>query len=215
MIVGVLPASGEARRLNGLPKFLLPIENGCLLTWHINQMLEVCDEVRVSVSPSLAPFIREMALPFKVKVVEMKTRSLLDAAKNLLSTDYGVIGMPDTYICNTKENMYKRLLESDGDVVLAKFECPEYLMGHVGQLSVAEDNNLLDLQDKVTGCVYPFMWGAIALKNAQIAELTDDLPTQIHQWVSKGKSIKATQCDGEYIDAGTLLGVKRLYSNAL
>ena len=47
--IGVLPASGKASRIGGIPKFCLPIsDERSLLQWHVEQMLEVCDEVRVS-----------------------------------------------------------------------------------------------------------------------------------------------------------------------
>jgi molybdopterin-guanine dinucleotide biosynthesis protein A len=44
--IGVLPASGKASRIGGIPKFCLPIsDERSLLQWHVEQMLEVCDEV--------------------------------------------------------------------------------------------------------------------------------------------------------------------------
>jgi molybdopterin-guanine dinucleotide biosynthesis protein A len=47
--IGILPASGKASRVGGIPKFCLPIsDERSLLQWHVEQMLEVCDEVRVS-----------------------------------------------------------------------------------------------------------------------------------------------------------------------
>ena len=47
--IGVLPASGKAARIGGIPKFCLPISaERSLLQWNVEQMLVVCVEVRVS-----------------------------------------------------------------------------------------------------------------------------------------------------------------------
>ena len=44
--IGVLPASGKASRIGGIPKFCLPIsDERSLIQWHVEQMLEMCDEV--------------------------------------------------------------------------------------------------------------------------------------------------------------------------
>ena len=59
--IGVLPASGRASRIGGIPKFCLPIsDERSLLQWHVEQMLEVCDEVRVSTRPEWVPIIQNM-----------------------------------------------------------------------------------------------------------------------------------------------------------
>jgi len=48
-VVGILPASGSASRMMGLPKFLLPVnENKNILEWHIDLMSECCDVIRIS-----------------------------------------------------------------------------------------------------------------------------------------------------------------------
>ena len=40
--IGILPASGKASRIGGIPKFCLPVsEEESILQWHVNQMLEV------------------------------------------------------------------------------------------------------------------------------------------------------------------------------
>jgi hypothetical protein len=209
--IGLLPASGSANRLNGIPKFLLPVPGGTLISRHIEQMLEVCDEVRVSTRKVWMPLLESMDLPDKVKVYEIEPSTFSDAVHQMSSDGRLLIGMPDTYISG--ENPYKLMLESDGDVVLAGFNCPEYLLGSVGQFLTDKYGNVFDLKDKEKGCTYPNMWGAMLLNTVQIDKALDNPSHQVMDWIAKGKSVKAVNCDGDYIDAGTFAGLKKLYSN--
>jgi hypothetical protein len=208
--IGLLPASGSAKRLNGIPKFLLPIPGGTLLSRHIDQMLEVCDEVRVSTRKAWLPLLDSMDLPSQVKVYEIEPSTFSHAIHQMSDDGRLLIGMPDTYI--SSENPYKAMLESDGDVVLAGFNCPEELLGSVGQFLTDKDGNISDLRDKEQGCAYPNMWGAMLLNAVQVDETLDTPSHQIMNWVAEGKLVKAVKCDGIYIDAGTFAGLKKLYS---
>ncbi len=99
--IGVLPASGKASRIGGIPKFCLPIsDERSLLQWHVEQMLEVCDEVRVSTRPEWIPIIQNMDMNIKLIVKEPSTMS--DAIKFMIGdyNDTVLVGMPDTYILN-------------------------------------------------------------------------------------------------------------------
>lgn len=210
--IGLLPASGSAKRLNGIPKFLLPIVDGTLISRHIEQMLEVCDEVRVSTRKTWMPLLNNINLPSQVKIYEIEPSTFSNAVSQMSSDGQLLIGMPDTYIANTKDNLYRTLLESDGDVVLAGFECTEDLRGNVGQFLTDSDRNVLDLKDKEQGCTYPDMWGAMLLNNVQIDGSLDNPSYQVMRWIKEGKSVKAVKCDGVYIDAGTFGGLRKLYS---
>jgi GTP:adenosylcobinamide-phosphate guanylyltransferase len=78
--IGILPASGKASRIGGIPKFCLPVsEEESILQWHVNQMLEVCDEVRVSTKAEWVPVIQNMKMNIKLVVREPSTMS--DAVK--------------------------------------------------------------------------------------------------------------------------------------
>ena len=58
MTIGLLPASGSAKRLGGLPKFSLPVnETSSLLEYHVNLMEEVCDEIRISTRLDWLPIL--------------------------------------------------------------------------------------------------------------------------------------------------------------
>ena len=213
--IGVLPASGKASRIGGIPKFCLPIsDERSLLQWHVEQMLEVCDEVRVSTRAEWVPIIQNMDMNIKLIVREPSTMS--DAVKFMVGeyNDTVLIGMPDTYILNAPGNIYKGLFKEDtADLVLGIWECGENLKGRVGQVLVSHDK-VIDSEDKVDDCSYPDMWGTMLFRKNMIRyiDTTLDHPgKQLKEWISKGANIKAVRPGGQYMDIGTLRGLKQLY----
>jgi hypothetical protein len=213
--IGVLPASGKASRIGGIPKFCLPIsDERSLLQWHVEQMLEVCDEVRVSTRAEWVPIIQNMDMNIKLIVREPSTMS--DAVKFMVGeyNDTVLIGMPDTYILNAPGNIYKGLFKEDtADLVLGIWECGENLKGRVGQVLVSNDK-VIDSEDKVDDCSYPDMWGTMLFRKNMIRyiDTTLDHPgKQLKEWISKGANIKAVRPGGQYMDIGTLRGLKQLY----
>jgi hypothetical protein len=213
--IGVLPASGKASRIGGIPKFCLPIsDERSLLQWHVEQMLEVCDEVRVSTRAEWVPIIQNMDMNIKLIVREPSTMS--DAVKFMVGeyNDTVLIGMPDTYILNAPGNIYKGLFKEDtADLVLGIWECGENLKGRVGQVLVSHDK-VIDSEDKLDDCSYPDMWGTMLFRKNMIRyiDTTLDHPgKQLKEWISKGANIKAVRPGGQYMDIGTLRGLKQLY----
>ena len=131
--IGVLPASGRASRIGGIPKFCLPVsDERSLLQWHVEQMLEICDEVRVSTRSEWVPIVQNMEMNIKLIVREPSTMS---DAINFMVGDYNdtvFVGMPDTYILKANTNIYKEMLKEDeADLVLGVWECGEDLKGRV------------------------------------------------------------------------------------
>ena len=214
-VVGVLPASGKASRIGGIPKFCLPIsDERSLLQWHVEQMLEVCDEVRVSTRAEWVPIIQNMDMNIKLIVREPSTMS--DAVKFMVGeyNDTVLIGMPDTYILNAPGNIYKPLFkDNNADLVLGIWECGETLKGRVGQVLVSHDK-VIGSEDKVDNCDYPDMWGTMLFRKNMIRYIDTALDhpgKQLKEWISMGSNIKAVRPGGQYMDIGTLRGLKQLY----
>ena len=167
-IIGVLPASGSASRISGLPKFALPISSSkSILQWHVEQMLEVCDEVRISTRASWAQLVQNMNMDVKIIIKEPSTMS--DAVKHLAGSDSDtlIIGLPDTYMVGLDKNMYKEMINSDGDVVLGTWDCHDEIKGRVGQIQL-DGNRVISSRDKVDDCDYKFMWGTMLLRNMSL-----------------------------------------------
>lgn len=212
-IIGVLPASGKATRIGGIAKFALPISNdSSILKWHVNQMLEVCDEVRVATRAAWVPMIQSMDMDVKIIVKEPSTMS--DAVKFLAGGDSDIllIGLPDTYMVGCTSNIYKEMIESDGDVVLGTWDCHEEIKGRVGQIQL-DGNKVIGSRDKVSDCDYPFMWGTMLLRNLSkdIDPALAHVGLQIQDWVDKGLDVRSVLPGGQYMDIGTFEGLKLLY----
>jgi hypothetical protein len=213
--IGVLPASGKASRIGGIPKFCLPIsDERSLLQWHVEQMLDVCDEVRISTRSEWVPIVQNMDMNVKIMVREPSTMS--DAVKYMVGdyNDTVLVGMPDTFILNAPGNIYKPLFKDNtADLVLGIWECGETLKGRVGQVLVSHDK-VIDSEDKVDNCNYLDMWGTMLFRKNMIRyiDTTLDHPgKQLKEWISRGSNIKAVRPGGQYMDIGTLRGLKQLY----
>ena len=213
--IGVLPASGKASRIGGIPKFCLPVsDERSLLQWHVEQMLEVCDEVRIATRAAWIPIVQNMDMNVKLIVREPSTMS--DAVKFMVGeyNDTVLVGMPDTYIFNAPGNIYKDMMREDkADLVLGIWECNSELKGRVGQVLVSNDR-VIGSEDKVDNCNYPDMWGTMLFRKNMIRYLDPKLDhpgKQLKDWIQDGTNIRAVRPGGRYMDIGTLRGLKQLY----
>ena len=216
MTLGLLPASGSASRIGGLPKFMLPIEdNFSILQWHVSLMNEACDKVRVSTRECWMPLVTPLNLGADIYVKEPSTMSdaVLEMSRD--RNDAVIIGMPDVYIHNSENNFYKDMLESDGDIVLATWDYKYKTMkGKVGQVLVDRFSNVLQVIDKDPNCEFDQMWGAILFRNGleRIDVDGGSVLKDLNKWIADGVSVKAVAMSGEYIDSGTFQGLTYLYS---
>ena len=216
-MIGVLPASGSATRLNGLPKFILPIEDGqSLLQWHVKLMSSACTSVTVLTRQCWIPLVQDLKLD--ATLVQKEPSTMADAVLHVVhnqSQDV-VIGMPDVYIHNSRDNFYKKLVEGHGDIVLATWDfIPETMNGKVGQVLADNVGNVLSVVDKDFDCGYPEMWGAILFRNSSTSLIDPaggSVISRINQWIAEGVKVTRVKMSGEYIDAGTIEGLIRMYT---
>ena len=214
-VIGVLPASGRASRIGGIPKFCLPIsDDASLMQWQVEQMLEVCDEVRVATRAKWVPIVESMHMSVKLMVREPSTMS--DAIAFMVGehNDTVVIGMPDTYILNSTVNIYEEMTkEEEADIVIGAWECEKQLKGSVGQVKIV-DGRVVGSEDKVNNCDYPDMWGTMLFRRGMIRRLNTKLDhpgKQLNDWIMDGFDIRAVKPGGRYVDVGTMRGLKNLY----
>jgi hypothetical protein len=215
-VIGLLPASGKASRIGGLPKFSLPISNDLsLLGWHVKQMNEVCDEVRISTRSAWVPIIQSMDLNVKLLVKEPSTMS--DALVFLAGGDDKnefVVGMPDTFMVGTKSNIYRNMLSVSGSIILGLWPAHEALRGKVGQI-LAKDTKVIESRDKDPNCEFDLMWGTMLFRDGAIGHLRVELDhpgKEIQDWLDVGKLVTGVHQSGKYMDIGTFEGLKALYS---
>jgi hypothetical protein len=208
-MIGLLPASGRAARLHGLPKFALPTLSGeTLLARHVRLLDGHVDRVRVCTSPQWAGLVSDLVGNVDVWVIPPTTMN--DALKRMADrdTDY-LIGMPDTYF--TGPSPYGPLSELDSPIGIALWRCPARLVGRVGQVNLV-DGRVAGIVDKDPHCPFEWMWGALRLNAPVIDELDSnaahpgiDLPRLL------GMFRHATaRIDGDYIDCGTPAGIREM-----
>jgi hypothetical protein len=213
--IGILPASGKATRLSGIPKFCLPIApNLTLIEWHVNQMLEVCDEVRISTRKTWIPILEEMKIKASLMTLEPSTMS--DAVYKLSNKNEElIIGMPDTYIHGANENIYHEIINLEADLVLGLWNCADYLKGKVGQVLLhPTSSSILKSQDKDANCKFPLMWGIMKINfDREILNRKLNHPgEQFQSLIDLGYDVKGKIINGEYFDLGNFSILKELYS---
>ena len=212
----MLPASGSASRLLGIPKFFLPIEdNKSLLQRHVEMMNEVCDEVRIATRERWRPLMEDLKLDAEICYMEPST--MADALINMEPLWHTiVVGMPDVYIGGSKRNFYAEMLKQEGDVVLATWNyIEEKMKGKLGQVLTDDYSRVLNVLDKHPNCEYPEIWGAIVFRNEMIHKIDKtggSVLSNVNDWIDKhGVKVSAVKNPGEYIDAGTIRGLVDMY----
>ena len=100
---GLLPASGSASRMRGIPKFLLPcdIDYLTLLERHVSNMLDYCEKVWIATRPELVFLIESLIINSdRVAVQPMTTNTMTETVTKLVSYSTAksfMLCMPDTY----------------------------------------------------------------------------------------------------------------------
>lgn len=216
-MIGLIPASGKASRIGGLPKFALPCDqnNTTLLARQVNQMSFYVDKIIVSTTKAWYELVKSFALP-KTEIVIIEPSTMNDAvirmAKEFDSYNY-LIGMADTYFDG--ENPYINLSKSieNNLISVACWPIHSDLKGRVGQVDIVK-NHIIDVKDKTTDCDYEYMWGALAFNKDILMQLNKfnahpgiDLPNLIIDNFYKHYAFKV---DGQYFDVGTLTGYRKL-----
>lgn len=213
-MIGLLPASGRAERLNGIPKFALPTMSGeTLIGRHVRLMSEVCEQIRVCTTPRWAGLIKELVPMVDLRIIEPSTMN--DAIQRMVDvdTDY-LIGMPDTFF--TGPSPYGFLAEVTTDLGVACWQCPPDLRGRVGQVHLV-NGRIAGMRDKDPACEFSHMWGALKFNRIAVRELNVltahpgvDLPRLLglfeHTVVTVG---------GHYIDCGTPTGIRDMLTEGV
>ena len=213
-VVGLLPASGNATRIGNIPKFCFPIDDSVnLVQWHVNLMLDVCDRVHISTKREWMPILNNIKFPKNVFIYEIEPSTQPDAMAKMIidKSDKHLMGMPDTFIKNLKSNFYRDMSEIDSEIVLSAFKYTNNHLGSVGQIDIDKDNNVIDLVDKDPTCLYNYIYGAVSFNNIEINSKDLHLGNKINSCIKNGLSVKAVLIDGDYIDAGTIRGLRLLY----
>ena len=148
--IGLIPASGTASRMRGLPKFLLPYENSVktLLERHVEMLLPFVEKILIPTRPENLELIERLKFPSFVELVELTTLTMSETVNLTLQNrefDLCFVGMPDTYFVG--QDPYKELFNLNGDVRLACWPTAPSQVGNVGSVDLVE-GRVRQVQDK-------------------------------------------------------------------
>ncbi len=207
-VVAILPAAGKASRMNGLPKFALPINNfnQTLIERHITQIQDFVNQIVIPTTPSNLNLIENMNIGMKSTVFSLETNTMSQTIFEVIRefpADRYVLFMPDTYFHG--EAPHKHLAHSQSPIELAIFSIRNTQKGKLGQVKIDKKNNVLEIVDKSENCNYKYAWGALTFDKTLIEFIK---PEDAHIGYAVAKSlgfhdVKTRVFECEYFDCGT------------
>lgn len=208
-MIGILPAAGKASRINGLPKYLLPIRDTYLLDWHTTGMNAVgCARIMIGVSPQSASILLDLVPGRMLYLAQHRatmTQTVLSAL-NVVDRQQSVLfSMPDTYWQSPNVFLPLQLALTNGaDVAVALFKVrPGQKYGGMCRV---EGNQVVEVIDKPEHTDLGYIWGALAWKPAFWGCLDAHDPHVgygLPRAIAAGMDVRAVLCDGGYWDCGT------------
>jgi GTP:adenosylcobinamide-phosphate guanylyltransferase len=207
-MIGLIPCGGQATRMQGLPKFLLPCSGGYLLQRMVDQMA-VIPQVAILASTETLDLAQQYA-PGGAAVQCVNRSSMADAIY-VMETQVGdeivVVGMPDTYW--TDSGVYERLVAelADSKVIasVALWQIRSDQRGKLGQV-LSDTGDILDIVDKDPDCPYQQVWGAIAWRPEfwpYIQPGDPHMGIALQRALDAGENLWGCDFDGAYYDCGT------------
>lgn len=219
--IGILPASGSASRLNGIPKFALPFDDEkSLIEYHIGLMAEAVEEIVVCTRKSWIPILEELGIPRAASVIELEPSTMNDAVTRMAATfskqenSQFIVGMPDTCFTGTVENHYLKLAQApvDNPITLLISPFREQLRGKVGQVSVTADHLVEDIIDKDASCNLEFIWSAFAMTGTKLNPRETSPSHSFRELIKHEQKLSTTLFNGKYHDLGTIQGISEFYT---
>jgi choline kinase len=215
--IGLIPASGTASRMRGLPKFLLPFENSVktLMERHIEMMEQHVDRILIPTRPENLELIERLKFPSFVELVPLITSTMsetVNLALDKVDFELCILGMPDTYYLG--QDPYKALVNLAGDVRLACWPTVSSQVGNVGSVEIV-GGRVTQVQDKNPRVDFGRHWGAIAFNKSALEHLDSSTPHIgfiVNPCIEAGLIVDAEDIEGDYIDCGTFSEYRRLLS---
>lgn len=205
----ILPAAGRATRMRGIPKFLLPcdIDYKTLIEVHIENLLEICDEIWVPTRPEQVLLIESLGIESdRVIILPMQTQTMTETVlrcSRVSRASNFILAMPDTYFFG---QLPYRLLSTETNLVdLACWKIRQSQKGKLGQVKTV-GNQVVEIVDKDPNCEFDLAWGALTF-NVNLLSYADMSDPHIGYAVKKALAdtqlIDAKVIDGSYYDCGT------------
>ena len=206
----ILPAAGLAKRMRGLPKFLLPAdkEYKSLLEIHISNLSKICNKIYLPTRPELSPVIKSLDFDLEnIIIAEMETTTMCETVIKtieLSDSDNFILIMPDTFFLG--DQPYNLLDSKTNFCNLACWKIREEQRGKLGEVKINQDNLIVDMVDKKPDNGYEYAWGALTFNRKLVKYIKNEEPHigySIKNAMEANEEIYATIINGKYYDCGT------------
>jgi hypothetical protein len=205
----LIPASGSAVRMRGLPKFLLPsgVDELSLLELHISNIKDSVDEILIAINPIFYEIAKNAKLQlFGAQLIPVETMTMTETVLQLASVSkcsrFTVI-MPDT-VFESNESYNFNVLSGDLGLSLWRIRDDQY--GKLGQVLISPDGKVLDCVDKNPDCRYEYSWGSMTFSRNFLACLDIKFPHigfGIMPALASELDVTSVLLPGRYWDCGT------------
>lgn len=213
-LVGVIPAAGRATRLQPLAgsKEVYPIARKPVLDYLVERMRAVEGaELRLVTRPDKADVI-EAAQTRGIEVIEAEPpsvgASIHAGLRGLGHDDVVLLGFPDS-LWNPVDG-FVQLVELLGEapVVLGLFHSLEAERSDV--VEVTEDGRVERVHVKPAAPTSSLIWGCAAARAGDLETLERyDQPGFLFDELARRGNVRGVRFAGEFIDIGTLAGLRR------
>ena len=210
-VIGILPASGLASRMRGLPKFLLPLpgDRGSILEYHIDLMAPHVDTIFVPTRTVWLPVLEGLRLHDKVQLVEKNTDTLAQTVRETLDGveyDHALAGLPDTVFREGNPYALLRNSPDDAGVSLCLFPTREAQRGALGSVHLV-DGVVVDHADKNPDKDWGAHWGLMRFEKSVLEFLSPHSQTigvLIDECLQRDIPVTGFSNGSEYFDCGTV-----------
>lgn len=210
MIIGIIPACGNATRMGGIAKFNLkiPKNNNTLISWHVESQLKYCDKVIILIKKEhqelLNVFKNNNRIIILIEQTSSMSETILKATEKFYADEY-VIGMPDTFVIG--DNPYKKIINNNinSDLNIGAFKIKNSQKGKLGQINII-NGIVMDCIDKNINCNYKYFWGFLRFNRSVlklIKKETLHIGYVINPAIKEKLLVTANIINGEYFDCGT------------
>jgi len=211
MIQGIIAAAGQASRINGIPKFLLPLTGSD--NYLLNRTINILNDSGADlISIGLSDYTYNISKPFidGLNAQQVKTKTMNETILKLINKDAEIFVcvMPDTYFDNPDgvSKSVEILKKSSAIASINLWKARPSQIGSVGQVEI--DSDLVKtVKDKDSSCVFPYVWGTVAWKielNEYIFPEDPHIGYAVQKAVEDGKKVNYVLNDGSYFDCGTV-----------
>ena len=212
-MIGLLPAAGNATRIHGLPKYLLPVPGGYLLQQHIQGMQAMgCSLIMTMVNDTNAKILECVTPSVNLYTAEhhdtmtQTVLSALDCMGEHRQNEPILFAMPDTYWQSPHVYLLlKRAVEDGADVAVALFKSRPKQHTQGGMCRI-EGTQVTEVIDKPAQSDLQYIWSALAWSPVFWSHLHPNDPHVgygLSRAITAGLDVRAVVCEGEFWDCGT------------